>query len=134
MNSSFEAPRPNRWDALAAAVILLLAAAVTAALRAGPASAGPDHLTAVVSVDGREADRVSLWTLRRPETRTYAGQGYTLTVEFTSGGVRVAEADCPNLDCVHTGQVSGPGRSVVCLPARITVQLTGSGGVDAVPG
>lgn len=134
MNSSFEAPRPTRWDALAAAVILLLAAAVTAALRAGPASAGADHLTAVVSVDGREADRVALWTLRRPETRTYTGQGYILKVEFASGGVRVAEADCPNLDCVRTGQVSGPGRSVVCLPARITVQLTGDGGVDAVPG
>lgn len=134
MNSSFETPRPTRWDALVAAVILLLAAAVTAALRASPAFTGTDRLTAVVSVDGREADRVALWTLRQPETRTYTGQGYTLEVEFTSGGVRVAEADCPNLDCVHTGQVSGPGRSVVCLPARITVQLTGDGGVDAVPG
>ena len=48
----------------------------------------------------------------------------------------MAESDCPTQDCVHTGAVHDAGRSIVCLPARLTVRLTGgeSGGVDAVVG
>jgi len=133
MASSFHGKlRPARWDALVAAAILLLSAASAAVFWRDWGGAG--SLTAVVTIDGREADRVALWSLAGTEARTYTGQGYTLTVEFSHDGVRVTEADCPNLDCVHTGQVSGPGRGVVCLPARIAIQLTGDGGVDAVLG
>jgi len=135
MASSFHGKlRPTRWDALVAAAILLLAAACAAVFWRDRLSGDPTGLTAVVTIDGQEADRVALWPLREPERRSYTGQGFTLTVEFSPDGVRVAEADCPNLDCVHTGQVSGAGRSVVCLPARIAIQLTGDGGVDAVLG
>lgn len=126
---------PTRWDSLVAAVILLLALACGAGYWARALSAG-DDLTAVVCVDGRETDRVRLGGLSGPETRTYTHNGYTLTVEFSAGAVRVAEADCPNQDCVHTGTVSGAGRSIVCLPARISIQLTGAaaGGPDVMIG
>ncbi len=135
MASSFHGKlRPTRWDALVAAAILLLAAVCAAVFWRDRLSGDSTGLTAVVTIDGREADRVVLWSLREPELRSYTGQGFTLTVEFSPDGVRVAEADCPNLDCVHTGQVGRPGRSVVCLPARVAVQLTGDGGVDAVLG
>ncbi len=135
MASSFHGKlRPTRWDALVAAAILLLAAASAAVFWRDRLSANASGLTAVVTIDGREADRVALWSLTEPEPRTYTGQGFTLTVEFSPDGVRVTEADCPNLDCVHTGQVDRPGRGVVCLPARIAIQLTGDGGVDVVLG
>lgn len=135
MASSFqEKTRPTRWDALVAAAILLLAAASAAVFWRDRLSGDAAGLTAVVTIDGQEADRVALTPLREPLLRTYTGQGYTLTVEFSPDGVRVAEADCPNLDCVHTGLVGRPGRSVVCLPARIAIRLTGDGGVDAVLG
>ena len=39
--------------------------------------------------------------------------------------MRVAEADCPTQDCVHTGTITRSGQSIVCLPARIVIQLTG---------
>jgi hypothetical protein len=126
---------PTRWDALVAAAIVLLAVLCGGGYRALALSAG-GGLTAVVSVDGQERDRVRLDALAAPETRRYANNGYTLTVEFSADGVRAAEADCPNQDCVHTGTVSGPGRSVVCLPARISVQITASAadGPDVVIG
>ena len=28
-------------------------------------------------------------------------------------------------DCVHTGRITRSGQSIVCLPARIVIQLTG---------
>ena len=126
-------PRPTRWDALVAAVILLLAAACAFALR--PAGSG-GALTAVVSVDGTEVDRVALDHLSGPERRSYEAGGYHLTVEFSPEGAVMAESDCPTQDCVHTGAVHDAGRSIVCLPARLTVRLTGGtgGGVDAVVG
>ena len=126
-------PRPTRWDALVAAVILLLAGACAFALR--PVSSG-GALTAAVSVDGAEVDRIALDRLSGPERRTYQAGGYCLTVEFSPEGAAVVESDCPTQDCVHTGVIHDTGRSIVCLPARLTVRLTGggSGGVDAVVG
>ena len=132
MRSSIDL-RPTRWDLLVAAVILLLAGACALALR--PAEAG-GSLTAMVSVDGTEIDRVALNRLSGPERRTYEAGGYTLTVEFSPEGAAVVESDCPTQDCVHTGTIHHTGRSIICLPARLTVRLTGgtTGGVDAVVG
>lgn len=127
---------PTRWDALVAAVILLLALVCGGSYWVHTLSAG-DVLTAVVSVDGRETDRVSLNALSGKETRSYSNNGYTVTVAFSAGAVRVVESDCPNQDCVHTGAVSGAGRSIVCLPARVSIQITGSavsGGPDVIIG
>ena len=127
---------PTRWDAAVAAVILLLAAVTGGAYWSRTLSAG-NRLQAVVSADGRELDRVDLTALSAPETRTYSGSGYSLTVEFSAEGVRVASSDCTNQDCVHTGEIHHAGRSIVCLPARISIQLTGGAedaAVDAVIG
>lgn len=132
MRSSIDL-RPTRWDLLVAAVILLLAAGCALALR--PAGTG-GALTAAVAVDGTEIDRVALDRLSGPEQRTYEAGGYTLTVEFSPEGAAVTASDCPTQDCVHTGVIHDTGRSIVCLPARLTVRLTGGGGggVDAVIG
>lgn len=128
--------RPTVWDALLAAAILALAALCALSVRGQGTG---EALTAVVSIDGREAERVDL-TAAAPDTeRTYTGSGYTLTVDFCPGGetgVRVAHADCPNRDCVRTGLITRSGESIVCLPGRIVIRLEsgGSDGVDAVLG
>lgn len=143
--------RPNGWDALAALAVMALAVLSALAVWGG-GQAEPE--TVVVAVDGREEDRFPLADLlERP--RTYSNNGYTLEVVYglrdvegpppdhapPSGeaGVRVAWADCPTQDCVHTGLITRGGQSIVCLPARIIIRLTGadtgdSGGVDAVIG
>jgi hypothetical protein len=128
--------RPNRWDLLVALVVAALAAACAAGLWFYGGSGSSGALTAVVSAGGTEVDRVVLSSLSGEESRSYSNNGYTLTAVFTSGGVRVSASDCPNQDCVKTGTISAAGQSIVCLPARITIQLTGSdsGGADVVIG
>ena len=140
---------PTAWDALV--VLCVAALAVALALfqwRGGTAQA----LTAVVSVDGTEADRFAPEELLE-QPRTYTSNGYTLTVTYgvdyedpsrnalpPSGksGLRVAFSDCPTQDCVRTGTISRGGQSIVCLPARIIVRLEGGpedpAEVDAVLG
>ena len=79
--------------------------------------------------------RRTCWT----PPRTYSYNGVTLTVAAEDGnGLRVSSSDCPTQDCVRTGTISRSGQSIVCLPARIIIQLTGgaadSNDVDIVIG
>ena len=142
--------RPTVWDGLTALVVLLLALGLAFFQWQGGGENG--ELTAVVIIDGEEADRFAPADLLEAP-RTYHGNGYTLTVVLGidyegpplnapppggTTGIRVALSDCPTQDCVHTGIIDRSGQSIVCLPARIIVRLEGGPGdpaeVDAVLG
>ena len=125
--------RPTVWDGL----VVLCVAALALGLaffqwRGGTSQA----LTAVVSVDGTEIDRVSLD--RAAGEKTYRAGDYTLTVEYAAGSARVLSSNGPTQDCVHTGSVTRGGQSVVCLPGRFILRLEGGtpdpDAVDAVLG
>lgn len=129
--------RPNGWDGLVAAAVVLLAVVCAAAFWVrGKTAQG--ELMVVVSIDGEEAERFTPAEERME--KTYTSRGYTLHVLVRDGGVEVQEADCPTQDCVHTGYIDRAGESIVCLPARVIIQLvrTDGGsdlnGVDAVVG
>lgn len=125
--------RPTAWDALVVLCVAALAIGLAVSQWRGGTS---DVLTAVVSVDGEEIDRVSLEPAAGE--KTYQAGAYTLTVEYASGSARVLLSDCPTQDCVHTGAVTRSGQSIVCLPARLIIRLEGGtadpDGVDAVLG
>lgn len=125
--------RPNRYDALVVLVVLALAAAL--AVRPFLAARAPQSGCA----DGRGLRRrTGARPAPRPRssgTHTYANNGYTLTVTAAGGAVSVTQSDCPGQDCVHSGAVSRAGQSIVCLPARIVVELVGAAdGYDLVTG
>ena len=115
--------RPNGWDGLAAAVVLVLAVACAALVWTGGGQSGP--LTAVVSADGETVDQVVLADLTEPEERTYTANGCTLRVTFGPGSAQVTASDCPTQDCVHTGWISRAGEQIICLPNRLVISLTG---------
>ena len=120
--------RPNGWDALVAGAVLALAVLCGTLAWAGGGDSGA--LTAVVSVDGEVTERVALSGLTAPEERTYTHNGYTLHVTFTAESAQVTASDCPTQDCVHMGEITRGGQSIVCLPARIVVQLEGGAAAD----
>lgn len=55
---------------------------------------------------------------------------YHNTITIQDGKVAITDSDCPGQDCVHSGWISGPGRSLVCLPNRVEIRITGSSDVD----
>lgn len=119
--------RPSLWDGLIVCVVVLLAVVGMVTIWAGDDTAG--EAVVVVSVDGEEVDRLALTSFPDADQH-YSYNGYTLTVTLTetfSGemGVQVSESDCPTQDCVHTGTITRSGQSIVCLPARIIIQLEG---------
>ena len=127
--------RPSPWDALVLLAILLLAALCAAGFWRSAGRSG--STVALVCIDGAEVDRVELSRLSGTEQRSYPANGYLLQIAFSPDGAEVVSSDCPTQDCVHTGKIHTAGRSIVCLPARLSVQLTGnspSDGVDMVIG
>ena len=127
--------RPGIWDALVALLVAALAVGCAWAVWSGGDQG--TELTAVVSVDGVETERLALKAADGTE-RTIRAGGYTLRLRMTETEVWVESADCPTQDCVHTGHISRGGQSIVCLPARVILQLEGGAqvdtGVDAVIG
>jgi hypothetical protein len=121
--------RPTIWDGLVILTVALLA--VVCALTVWRSDGNDSTLTAVISVDGSEVDRLSLQGLTETE-RTIQGNGYTLQVVLSADGVRVAEADCPTQDCVHTGTITRGGQSIVCLPGRVIITLEGGSETDSL--
>ena len=127
--------KPNFWDGIVALAVIALAAA--AALTVWQSRPESGALTAVVSANGQEIDRFAPAELL-DAPRAYSYNGVTLTVAADGNGLRVTSSDCPTQDCVRTGTISRGGQSIVCLPARIVIQLTGgaadSNDVDIVIG
>ena len=35
------------------------------------------------------------------------------------------DADCPDKVCVKTGKIKKPGQTIVCLPHRTVIEITG---------
>ena len=128
--------RPCLWDGLVVLLVVILAAACALAVWNRSNDAG--DLTAVVTVDGTEAERIPLKDFPDRE-RTYSGNGYTLHVCLAASqgetglGLYVADADCPTQDCVHTGHISRSGQSIVGLPARVIVRLEGGQKDESAP-
>lgn len=60
----------------------------------------------------------------------------TLTLEVADGSIRFRESQCPDKICVGSGWLSKTGQTAACLPAGISVQVTGGNGnnntLDAV--
>lgn len=121
MNASPEL-RANRYDALVVLAVLALAVVLGARMWFAPAGSGT--LMVVISADGQELERAALTAYRGG---SYENNGCTLTVECSDGAVTVTQSDCPGQDCVHSGAISRAGQSIVCLPARIVIELVGTG-------
>ena len=127
--------RPGLWDGAVILAVVLLA--VSCALAIWGDRNGGDALTAVISVDGVETQRIALSGLKDTE-QVVESNGYTLHIHLTETEVWVDTSNCPTQDCVRTGHISRGGQSIVCLPARVIVALEGGpaaeDGVDAVLG
>jgi len=52
------------------------------------------------------------------------------------GKVSMTHADCPDQSCIHSMAISRAGESIVCLPNKVVLKITGQKaddeGVDAV--
>lgn len=49
--------------------------------------------------------------------------GYCNTITVRDGKIAITDSDCPGQDCVHSGWLDSPGRSLVCLPNALEIRV-----------
>lgn len=88
------------------------------------------QLFAEVYYDGELIEKVSLLEEKEIEI---AKVGHNI-IQIRNGKVEMIEADCPDKICLLTGEVSTVNQSIVCLPNKVHVQITGDmeSDVDAI--
>lgn len=85
----------------------------------------------IVSRDGEELMRLPL----SENTEWVIGEGdHTNTLVISGGEAWISQASCPDHICINQGRISLDGQTIVCLPNKLVVAVTGgaSGDVDIV--
>ncbi len=118
--------RRGDWVAIVAVLVLAVAVWLLCMPRA---QAGQD---AVVQIY-REGSLIQELPLHSTQEVKIQGS-YLNIISIEDGQVCISYSECPGEDCVHSGYIRQPGRSLVCLPNRVEVRISGSGDVDFVVG
>ncbi len=67
---------------------------------------------------------IDLSAVTGTETYTVTDEdGHENVIEVTDGRIRMVEANCPDQVCVDTGWVSSSLKPIVCLPAKLVIQI-----------
>ena len=130
--------RTKTWELRAGdvlLVVLILIAAGASMLLVSRATATEKGSLAVVEVNGKEVRRVTLGSGQPMRTITVKGWNGPSTFEVKEGRVRMVKSSCRDKICIGMGWIDTDGRSIVCLPNRVVIRVTGkrkSGKIDAV--
>jgi hypothetical protein len=74
----------------------------------------------------RDNRLLGVYQLDRPQVVVIGDKARPdMKIEIKDGAIRVAESDCPKGVCKHAGWVRTPGRSIVCVPNRVIIELKG---------
>lgn len=88
--------------------------------------------TAVITQNGAVVDTINLDALAEPVTIEINGDYHNVIVA-EKGRIRMESSDCPGESCVHSGWISDSGKTIVCLPNRVEIKITGTDSeIDAV--
>ncbi len=93
---------------------------------------GNTALKAVVKKNGVTVQSVVLQD--REPYEMCIDEEYNIILYIEKNGVTVARSDCADKICVNTGKITKPGQTIVCLPARVSVELQGVTAVNELDG
>ena len=111
--------------------IIIIAAALLCALAlylVSQVSLGAEASSVVVTVDGREMLRRPLAMENSYEIAQEDGSVNVIRVE--DGAVFMQEANCRDGLCIRQGRMKNAAKTIVCLPHKLVVQLTGDAPVS----
>lgn len=112
------------------AILLVIAMAACAALAFLPGDTANQNSTVQIYRDGRLVRELPL----QQDAALQVTGRYANTLSIEDGRVAFVDSSCPGQDCIHSGWISGAGRSIVCLPNRVEIRITGASDVDFAVG
>jgi hypothetical protein len=89
----------------------------------------------IVKMDGAEIARFELYSDTEYEIKGDHGERNLLVIK--DGKAEIKEASCPDGLCIKTGKIDKEGQSIVCLPNKVVVEISGEGqdnDVDIIAG
>ncbi len=75
-----------------------------------------------IEVDGRP---YGVYSLAENQTIEIKENDHTNKITIKDGTVQMAYSDCKNQICVNDGKISMTNQSIVCLPNKVLVEITG---------
>lgn len=113
--------RISKNDIIFIVILVVLVGGVAMFFSLRPQNAGAQ---VVVTVDGEEYGRYSL----NEDTEVPIElEGVTTNLLIIKDGeADMTEADCPDKLCVHQKAISKNHETIVCLPNKVVVEITGS--------
>lgn len=113
--------RISKNDIIFIVILVVLVGGVAMFFSLRPQNAGAQ---VVVTVDGEEYGRYSL----NEDTEVPIElEGVTTNLlVIKDGEADMTEADCPDKLCVHQKAISKNHETIVCLPNKVVVEITGS--------
>ena len=101
------------------AVILVIAGFVMSfALASGDSEA--ERVTATVN-----GELYGFYDLSEDQDITVEQNGHKNVFRIKGGSVHMIEADCHGHDCIRQGRISKSGQTIVCLPNKLVLEITG---------
>ena len=114
--NSFKLLKPLDFAAAAIVAVLALAAAVPAFFPLAETAS-----TAEVTTDSG----VTTLPLNIDKSYEITSHGHTLIVQINGGTLAVTDSDCADKLCVKAGKISRAGQTIICLPARVLIEIKG---------
>lgn len=109
----------NRNDILLCTGLLLAALCIWCIIFIVQKNKSSDSLMVVVTVNGEEYYRGLLLHRKGIDIDSHN------KVVIEDGEVWMEEADCPDKLCISQGKISKPGQTIICLPNKTMVTITG---------
>lgn len=118
----------KKGDLIAVAFVILLAVIVGLCFL-------PERTDAVcVAEVYQNGELLKIVSLEEDQEFTLNGS-YTNTITVKNGKIGITTSNCPGEDCVHSGLIGSPNRSIVCLPNGVEIRIVaGEADVDFVVG
>lgn len=93
-----------------------------------------EDLQAVIRQNGNVIRVIDLNSDEVPCTIDIGGE-YDVKIFVDSKGAYFISSECPDKLCIKTGKITAPGKTAVCLPAEISVEIAASNSkIDAIVG
>ncbi len=119
----------KRGDTVIIAAVLLLALSIFLIFAFGIFS--QEGKSALLTFEGGK----KTFSLAENTEFSFESNGYRLTLKTQNGQIYIESSDCPDKTCVHSGRISRQGQMIACVPAEVTLRITGEGGAyDFVAG
>lgn len=103
-------------------ILLLLAAGFGISFWFLPSSKAAEDSMITITVNDTLYGTYPLSQNQELEIQNESGYNKVL---IQGGTVQVEEANCTGQQCVRQGRITSPGQSIVCLPNRVVIQITG---------